>query len=127
MVRACGDDGAGACQTQQPSRPLSPELASIEAMENGLALAPEEVGPSGPTQGIAHKHAAGAALTDEGADADRVLVRAEAGQVRPPPQVIKSKSEGAPRRASLKDSGPCLGSSSMSCQSVQARRPTLLP
>ena len=126
MVRACGDDGAGACQTQQPSRPLSPELASIEAMENGLALAPEEVGPSGPTQGIAHKHAAGAALTDS-ADADRMLVRAEAAQVRAPRQVIKSKSEGAPRRACLKDSGPCLGSSSMSCQSVQARRPALLP
>ena len=126
MVRACGDDGAGACQTHRPVWPHSPELASIEAMENGLALVPEEVGPSGPTQGIAHKHAAGAALTDS-ADADRMLVRAEAAQVRAPRQVIKSKSEGAPRRASLKDSGPCLGSSSMSCQSVQARRPTLLP
>ena len=126
MVRACGDDGAGACQTHRPVWPHSPELASIEAMENGLALAPEEVGPSGPTQGIAHKHAAGAALTDS-ADADRMLVRAEAAQVRAPRQVIKSKSEGAPRRACLKDGGPCLGSSSMSCQSVQARRPALLP
>ena len=91
MVRSCSDDGAG--QTSQPGRPVSPELASINAMENGLALTPE-VGRPGSTDGVARKHAA-AALTD-GTGAVGMVALAEAGQARASPQGV---TEGPPRRS----------------------------
>ena len=109
MVRECSDDGAG--QTSQPGGPVSPELASIDAMENGLALTPE-VGRPGSTDGVARKHAA-AALTD-GTGAVGMVALAEAGQARASPQSV---TEGPPRRSTLKDTGSSLGSSLKSVHS----------
>jgi hypothetical protein len=88
MVRACSDDGAD--QTYQPSQPVSPELASIDALESGLALT-------------------------EFADADTV-VRAEAGQARASPQEVITQGP-APRKSSLKAAGSSQGSSSESVRS----------
>ena len=109
MVPACSDDGAAEVRSpSQAGRCVSPELASIDAMENGLAPTPE-VGPSSSTDGEARKHAA-AALTD-GAGAVRMV---EAGQARASPQSV---TEGPPRRSTLKDTGSSLGSSLKSVHS----------
>lgn len=100
--------------------PANPELmASIDAMESGLALTPE-VGQSGPTESVGLQQAP----TPQAASADTVLeVRSEAGQPRAAAQVSTACGPPSrlPCRSPLKDAGGSLGSSSKSVQVTRTK------
>lgn len=94
-------------------------MASIDAMESGLALTPE-VGQSGPTESVGLQQAP----TPQAASADTVLeVRSEAGQPRAAAQVSTACGPPSrlPCRSPLKDAGGSLGSSSKSVQVTRTK------